>query len=324
MKTLVKYLIKIPNSTLLGSLIRLLGRKLCLDILIRNNIDKDEITEFRNISGYSSITLHDGTSLTAIDGKISYYKGTVIPSEHCGVVLEYITRYKYPHFMPSRCIKTGIIPRRNFPLFLDPQKTNTLSELPFKEKQEFCSALELKKGDQVIEVGSFIGFGTLRMCSIVGDEGKILSVEADPKHFEVLRLNLHHNNIKNAKCINCTVSDRDEDNVSLFHSKSTDKSIVPGVIKDAKVISVKSKSVQSLIKEYKLVPNFLILTVNGAELMILKSCEEFLVKTKHLRIIAPGWYDDGDGKVGYRIKEYLLSLGYQVAMTPGLHVFAYK
>ncbi|MBU61163.1 MAG: hypothetical protein CMI26_01520 [Opitutae bacterium] len=324
MKTLQKYLVKIPKSSLLGNWVRLLGRKLCLHALIRNNIDQGEVSRFEIVSGYSSITLRDGTSLSAIDGEIPYYKGATIPSEYCGVVVEYITRYKYPHFMPSARIRTGLIPRNHFPLFLDPQKSNTLYELPPQDIDEFQSALELKKGDQVLEIGAFIGFGALRMSRIVGAEGRVLSIEADEEHFNVLNLNLEQNNITNVTSLYCTVADVDEDELDIYKAGSTSNSIVEGVIEDGEVSKVKAKSIKTILSENSMEPNFLILTVNGAELLILEACREFLINTTSLRIIAPGWYDDGQGKVGPRIADYLKSIGFRVSQTPGFHVFAYK
>ena len=162
------------------------------------------------------------------------------------------------------------------------------------------------------------------MSRIVGAEGRVLSIEADEEHFNVLNLNLEQNNITNVTSLYCTVADVDEDELDIYKAGSTSNSIVEGVIEDGEVSKVKAKSIKTILSENSIEPNFLILTVNGAELLILEACREFLINTTSLRIIAPGWYDDGQGEVGPRIADYLKSLGFRVSQTPGFHVFAYK
>jgi len=63
----------------------------------------------------------------------------------------------------------------------------------------------LKEGDWVIDVGANIGTLTLASCSIVGDRGKVLSIEPHPRTFKFLEQNIHINGFTNAKAVNIAV-----------------------------------------------------------------------------------------------------------------------
>lgn len=65
----------------------------------------------------------------------------------------------------------------------------------------------IKDGDTVIDVGAYIGTHTLAFSSLVGDAGKVHSLEAQPASFVVLRHNVAINGIENASAINMVATD---------------------------------------------------------------------------------------------------------------------
>lgn len=65
----------------------------------------------------------------------------------------------------------------------------------------------LKRGSTFFDIGAHIGFYSLVASSIVGPEGRIVSVDADPYNFSKLAKNLEYNKISNVNALNYGVSD---------------------------------------------------------------------------------------------------------------------
>jgi len=64
------------------------------------------------------------------------------------------------------------------------------------------TCLHLKEGDIYVDVGANVGYFSLLAAKCVGDSGKVISVEADPRTFRVLTGNLKLNNCSNVKALN--------------------------------------------------------------------------------------------------------------------------
>jgi FkbM family methyltransferase len=69
---------------------------------------------------------------------------------------------------------------------------------------------ELREGDVFLDLGANIGFYSLVASSAVGASGKIVSVEADPEMFNILKENIGLNGFKNIEPLCLGISDREE------------------------------------------------------------------------------------------------------------------
>ncbi len=56
---------------------------------------------------------------------------------------------------------------------------------------------ELGEGDIVVDVGAHVGYYTLLFSQLVGDNGRVYAVEADPDNFRLLKKNIQTNGYKN-------------------------------------------------------------------------------------------------------------------------------
>lgn len=63
-------------------------------------------------------------------------------------------------------------------------------------------------GDVVVEVGANIGSHTVGLAKIVGNEGRVLAIEAQPTIFQNLCGNISINSLTNVDCLNIAVSNR--------------------------------------------------------------------------------------------------------------------
>lgn len=78
----------------------------------------------------------------------------------------------------------------------------------------------LKPGDCFVDVGANVGYFSVLASTLVGQEGKVISIEAIPRTFEVLTGNLDANRVRNARTINMAVWDKEE-TLTFFISPDT-------------------------------------------------------------------------------------------------------
>jgi FkbM family methyltransferase len=73
----------------------------------------------------------------------------------------------------------------------------------------------VKKGDVCIDIGANLGYFTVPLSRIVGDEGKILSVEPVSTYREVLMQNVARFALQNVEILPFALGDEDEKNIKL-------------------------------------------------------------------------------------------------------------
>lgn len=102
----------------------------------------------------------------------------------------------------------------DFKMVLDPNECvdgNILfhPQLFDREEIDFLRK-ELQDGDIFIDVGANIGFYSLVVSDLVGENGKIVAIEADPTNYDKLMINLRMNGKLNIKAVNMGVSNKVE------------------------------------------------------------------------------------------------------------------
>lgn len=136
---------------------------------------------------------------------------------------------------------------------------------PKKEAEYNC-----KKGDVVVEMGSYQGFYTLYLSRKVGDRGEIIAIEPDQENFYYLQKNIKCNRLKNVKIINKGVWHK-KDELPFFRNKQDKQSgslildKIEGKDRELKkVISVDSlDNILGKVKIKKI--DFMLIQLNGAE-----------------------------------------------------------
>ena len=68
----------------------------------------------------------------------------------------------------------------------------------------------IKKGDTVIDIGAGIGEFSVLASKLVGEHGKVISIEPSPEDFETLLVNLKTNKCHNVIPLNLAISDKPE------------------------------------------------------------------------------------------------------------------
>jgi len=102
----------------------------------------------------------------------------------------------------------------NFKMILDPKECvdGNLLFIPHLYDRHEVRTLSkwLQPGDTFIDIGANIGFYSLLTSYMVGSNGKVISIEADPTNFDRLVENILFNKANNIVPINYGVSDKTE------------------------------------------------------------------------------------------------------------------
>ena len=102
----------------------------------------------------------------------------------------------------------------DFRMILDPSECvdgNLLFHPQLYDREEIKYLRgNLREGDVFLDIGANIGFYSLVVSKIVGQAGRVVSIEADPQIYGQLVKNITLNNMKNIKAVNLGVSDKDE------------------------------------------------------------------------------------------------------------------
>ena len=104
-------------------------------------------------------------------------------------------------------------------MFLDPSDSLNLSIKEIHEPFE-TKLIEniINNGDFVIDVGAHIGYYTLFMAKLVGENGKVFAFEPHPLNFKILKKNIELNNYQNVIFENKAVSNKNG-KTNLYISK---------------------------------------------------------------------------------------------------------
>lgn len=135
---------------------------------------------------------------------------------------------------------------------------------------DFLRRGRLKRGARVFDVGAHHCIYALVLADIVGREGLVVAVEAEPHNVEVAAENLRLNDAANVALVHAAASDRDG---SLSFAVGLD-----GRVDDATRfgnISVPARTIDSLAEEFGM-PDVVYIDVEGFEVQVLRGATNVL------------------------------------------------
>jgi len=158
---------------------------------------------------------------------------------------------------------------------------------PLETTEIYLQKGELKKGDVVLDLGSYCGSTVWGFSRAVGNNGKVYGLEPDPLNFEVLCKNIEYHQLSNVVAINkgvWSVSD-----VLLFQSEGNMGSGISKVQdRAANLISVPVISLSDFCAEFSISRiDYIKMDIEGAEVEVLRSSGDILKKYKPRLIIEP-------------------------------------
>lgn len=151
-------------------------------------------------------------------------------------------------------------------------------------KWEPISQLRPKPGETFVDVGSNIGYYTLRLAKAVGQKGKVISIEPDPDSYEILTKNCKLNNLKTIELHNLAIGDHNG-SVKLFRAEthSGQSSLDSNLETSKNSVSVNLSTLDELLEKLSII-DWMKIDVEGSELNVLHGSQKTLLKTKKILI----------------------------------------
>jgi len=143
---------------------------------------------------------------------------------------------------------------------------------------------EIKKGMVCLDLGSNIGYYAVIESNIIGELGKIFSVEPSPVNFPLLKLNLENQQLENFSVHNIAIGDKNEEMEFIVSEKSNWSKIKTGNEKinpEDRIIKIPVKTLDFFVDENNIKKVDIIrMDVEGFEYNILLGSQKVLKKFK--------------------------------------------
>ena len=136
----------------------------------------------------------------------------------------------------------------------------------------------LKPGDIFVDVGANIGYFTSLASGLVGDDGRVIAVEASPRIFQCLMANLERNCIRNTDALNIAASDR-KGKVNVYCAEEGNAGETSIVQQEGREIEteVDSDTLSTILGSYdKDRIRMVKIDVEGAEYLVIEGMRELL------------------------------------------------
>ena len=142
---------------------------------------------------------------------------------------------------------------------------------------------EIKKGDVVLDLGANIGYYTLIIAKIVGENGHVFAFEPEPSNFDLLKKNVTVNNYRNVSLEKIVISNKNG-NVRLYLSKANtgEHRIYLSNPGKNNFINVEMKTLDEYFKNNSIIDkiSFIKMDVEGSEIGAIKGMNSILENKK--------------------------------------------
>lgn len=238
---------------------------------------------------------------------------------HYRLLRDFITRYIYPHMMPT------IKPQ--YPTFLlsgfHGQHKDAIDDIRDRNlRNELKDIFSIKHDDVIINGGAYIGLGDIRV-SEMNPNGKLIAVEAEKACFEMLKFNLDSNRVANVMTLHNALWNK-KGEMELGTTNLQANSLVDGIVGSTDKQTVECITIDDIVDSYSLKSiDFVSLTLNGAEVETLDGMKETLSLYRP-RLRLAGWYYRGNDPIWKLATEKLKRFDYKVVVGKRGSVLAYK
>jgi FkbM family methyltransferase len=150
-----------------------------------------------------------------------------------------------------------------------------------------------KEGDIVVDVGAHVGHYTLISSKRVGQNGKVVAIEADPDNFEMLNRNIKLNGLTNVIPLNYAVYSEvsklklyvpgEESGFTIYNTIMVNRAKP-----EEKFIEVNANTLDNLLQQNGIEQgqvNWIKIDVEGAEFEVLKGATRILSKSKDIALL---------------------------------------
>ena len=181
----------------------------------------------------------------------------------------------------------------------------------------------LKPGQTFIDIGANIGWFTLMASRIVGDAGKVVAYEPDPRNYEMLSRNIQRNGMTNVTAYEMAIDTRDRTG-TLYRSATNqgDHRLFdahPTESRDGVTVRAVNPSIQWFTDGIK--PDFIKCDTQGYESRVFTAIAEYIARLDALPTLLIEYWPNGIKAAGgcpSRLIELLTGIGYDIRNMVGV------
>ena len=191
-------------------------------------------------------------------------------------------------------------------LFLDKIDAQNLWMDNDFEKSEVESFKKLiKKGNIVLDIGTYIGLHTLTFAKLVGNQGKVISFEPVPNNFALLKKNVEINGYTNVILVNKAVSNKNgNEKLYLSNHNPGDNRLGNFGKEFDKSIEVETIRIDDYLENSDV--DFIKMDIQGSEPFAIEGMS-ILLQKKSIKIVMEFWpFGINQNKIN--VKEFLEKL----------------
>jgi FkbM family methyltransferase len=195
----------------------------------------------------------------------------------------------------------GLIPYTH-PLF-NPEKYSS------ENFEVFFEHYMPKKDDIILELGSGIGNETLFISKLIGEKGKIYSLEPFESIFNLLKETVSINNLKNVKIINKALY---KEKTKIGFSSDQGNWLGGKIDLNSKSL-IETITLNNFIEENNIdIVNFCKINIEGAERYILNNSDKFFNVCQNLSIECHDFLEGNEYKTHNMVKDFLISKKFKI------------
>jgi FkbM family methyltransferase len=171
-------------------------------------------------------------------------------------------------------------------------------------------------GNTLLDVGANIGLFSIEACISVGATGKVIAIEAAPRHAETLKQSAMANNFHQIEVVACAASDGEGRAVLSLPQGGNHGMFTLGDIKGCDTVNVTTRTIDDIVGSRRI--DFIKMDIEGSELHALRGAINTICRSQppilielNERALA------GCGSSSREVKEFLFALGYKGQIIGG-------
>lgn len=173
-------------------------------------------------------------------------------------------------------------------------------------------------GDTVVDVGAGIGEEAVVFSRLVGDQGRVISIEAHPQTFDCLRETIERSSLTNVTPLRCALADRDGElfiTDAAFHLGNS-------VVGQTGGMRVEARSLDSLVAELGLDEVALVkMNIEGAEKLAVEGLDQSGRRVRNMVVSCHDFLVDHYGageemRTKVHVRRKLEDLGFTISTRP--------
>jgi Methyltransferase FkbM domain len=161
------------------------------------------------------------------------------------------------------------VPEYGYHVYCRSEDNFSALAIMIQREHDLLDRFSPREGDVVVDVGAHMGRYTLISSKRVGQNGKVVCMEADPSNFEMLTHSIKLNNLTNVISFNCITYSNERDIVHVNTYNRMHVNTLDYLLHENGINAV----------------NWMKIDVEGAELEVLKGAHNILSSSKDISIL---------------------------------------